>query len=339
MKSPEQRLSEINMRTASGSLSMGLKGEYQITVRRNGFVIHQTPWFDNLILNQGLDYMATNGSLFRYCQLGTGTSVPTPTQTHLDAVLAVNSTVGFNSLNNSPGPNYKSNLITNYAFTQGSVIGTVTEVGIGPTTGGNLTSRALITDSGGAPTPLTLTALDQVTVSYGFTWIPDTTMGNGSVVLDGVTYNYTSQVTDMNSYGMQNSQPISALYGGDSFHPFMGLNSNGGIYIGKAGQTLPADPVAALPTYQLFYPTSSDGPSYAPSTYLYTPGSYTALASFKLTSGIGNVAGGIQFIVVKTSAWNQFGGVKVLWYFPTPIPKTNIHELTLTMTTTWGNAP
>jgi hypothetical protein len=347
MKSPEQRLNELvgpSKASLVASSNIGMSGMYQITVRRHGFITHQTPWFDNLILNQGLDILGTSSSVassatgvFNYCQVGTGTSVPTATQTKLDNYLANTSSTVFVSNTSSGAPLYKRTAITNYVFGQGAIIGTISEIGIGWATTDKLFSRALITDSGGAPTPLTLTSIDQVTVSYGLTYVPDLGVGSGSVVLDGVTYPYTTQMTDILNWASSGVR-LSSQYFSPSY-PFLGFNFAGYLYLAQAGQALPANPLTTMPAYQEYRSTSTGASGYVPTTYEYTPGSYTALATFKLLVNQGNMTGGIQFITVSTSIQQQHSTTKFIWYFTNPIPKTNLYELSLTMSTSWNNAP
>jgi hypothetical protein len=55
--------------------SAGLKGRLKIAVLDNGHVVEERPWQDNLILDQGLDYLATYqfNQLFTACCVGNGT--------------------------------------------------------------------------------------------------------------------------------------------------------------------------------------------------------------------------------------------------------------------------
>ena len=66
------------------NIEMKLKGRMQAHVlNRKGEVIKTMPWQDNLILDQGMNYYATNtwANLMNYCVAGTGT---TPTRDLLD---------------------------------------------------------------------------------------------------------------------------------------------------------------------------------------------------------------------------------------------------------------
>lgn len=72
--------------------NMAAKGRVQVhVVNRKGDVIKSMPWQDNLILDQGMDYYATNtwANLMNYCVAGTGT---TPTRDLLDGTAAQSGT-------------------------------------------------------------------------------------------------------------------------------------------------------------------------------------------------------------------------------------------------------
>jgi hypothetical protein len=67
---------------------VALSGEYRLVIKRNGEEI-DTGWFKNLILNQGLDQLGTDGNvLVGYARVGTGTTAPAVTDTVLQAQVA-----------------------------------------------------------------------------------------------------------------------------------------------------------------------------------------------------------------------------------------------------------
>jgi hypothetical protein len=67
-------------------IKLGLGNRFKAQVIENGRVVRETAWKKNLILNQGLDAVATHliCDLFLFCAIGTGVSTPINTQTGLD---------------------------------------------------------------------------------------------------------------------------------------------------------------------------------------------------------------------------------------------------------------
>ena len=117
----------------------------------------ETDWFCNLVLDTGLARMSV-GTWIDRCCIGTGNSTPISTQTALDAFLASSTTVQAQSaaVQVSAAPYYYSANLT-WRFGQGVAVGNISEVGLG---WGNTTlwNRALIKDSSGNPTTITVLA-------------------------------------------------------------------------------------------------------------------------------------------------------------------------------------
>lgn len=55
---------------------LGIGNRFKVRVMEQGRIVYQSPWAPNLILNQGMDAIATTliCNLFTYCAIGTGTS-------------------------------------------------------------------------------------------------------------------------------------------------------------------------------------------------------------------------------------------------------------------------
>lgn len=122
----------------------------------NGDVKRKTEPFNNLVLNSGLDRMGTGGWITGVA-VGTGNSVPTPTQTSLESLIAWTSTIqvsGQQSLQSSAEPYYWQWEIT-YRFGQGVAAGNLSEVGVG-WGASSMWNRALIKDVNGNPTTITV---------------------------------------------------------------------------------------------------------------------------------------------------------------------------------------
>lgn len=124
--------------------------------------------FKNLILNQGLDRIATTGanSLYGSFHVGTGTAVPTAADTQL--AQAVGPSVTFNG---TPSAGAPPDYVSSQLMTGTSAIGAygtvnLTEIGVGSNNRNQLFSRALIVDAAGNPTAFPISSDEQLRVTY-----------------------------------------------------------------------------------------------------------------------------------------------------------------------------
>jgi hypothetical protein len=176
----------------------GLSGHITITVTDvEGNVTYQGEEFKNLITDYGLNTAVANAGplnyCMQYCAVGTSSAVPTYGDTSLAAQLGTRTVSGGGSIMYTTGaPNYILSYDRTYSFNQGQVVGNITEVGFFQnTTGANCGSRALIKDSGGIPTSITILSTDTLTVRYILRYVPNVAGGSGIHVISGVNYNYT----------------------------------------------------------------------------------------------------------------------------------------------------
>ena len=142
---------------------MGTCGRFNLIVRKaqTNEIVRETGWFDNLVLDQGLDAMA-EGGWFASCKVGTGNSSPVATQTQLDAYKALSINVQTQTQGvSSVAPYYKWSRKT-FRFKAGDFNNTnLSEVAIGldnTRNGAGIWNRALIKDGLGNPTVLTVLA-------------------------------------------------------------------------------------------------------------------------------------------------------------------------------------
>lgn len=317
---------------------IGVEGRYRVSVIRDGKVVEDTGWFKNLITNQGLDWfgMAPPGSNYvpygqevinTHCGVGTGSTAPAITDTHLTAPLAMFPPVYSSNVTGptttayvSGTPSYWSYVWT-YNFAVGAVVGNIAEVGVGNTDylegDPQLFSHALII-VGGSPGTISVLATDALVVNYELRLIIDTTASTAySMTVSGVTYTgnfariaittipfaYNTLTWDVNGIdhtfyvtGYQDAT-LAAVTAG-----YMG-NTNSGDFTGNA--------------------TSS---SYAAGSYTLTLSRTAALADINFA----NYLSGLQ-IQTHMGSW-QFTISPV-------IPKTSTYTLTLGWTLTWARYP
>ena len=158
--------------------------------------------FYNLITDAGLDSLGagyslsgTGGGAFRYCRVGTSSTPPTVYDTTLGAQTGSASPTGTatNSIQYTTTPYYSQHQAV-YAFGVGAVSGNLTEIGFfSAASGGTMWSRALIKDSDGNPTTLTLLATEQLKVTYIVRrYIPASLTGSFTLNTNGTpsTINY-----------------------------------------------------------------------------------------------------------------------------------------------------
>lgn len=344
--SPEQNLKRLLSKPAA-AVNLKLRGQFKVMVHREGQLVQETDWFDNLILDQGLDYLGTmslmpsvvypNGPM-GYAHIGTGTSPAVTTQTSLENYLMGVSYANTNFFENEGPPNYKSNIVQYYRFAQGAVVGGVSEVGVGrQITDGQLFSRARLVDSNGNPTTIVITAVDQLTIAYQLTIVPNTQAVVGSVVLEGVTYNWSAYMTGINNLG--NAATNLRMPTPNSARPFMGVPYAQNLVQGVLyGGGTPLSPSVLVDNNVPGATATLDITGQATSniTYAYTTGSYTATSTLSLVPSVGNVVGGIQCIQIKFAVTDIDIGFRVLYYFNAPIPKTNTKLLRFEFVTSWS---
>lgn len=150
-------------------------------------------WFPNLITNIGLNRMGTNSSWMSSCQVGTGNTTPTVTDTSLAARIAGTSTRQSTSFTAQPSAPYYTTRTNVYRFTAGATEGILAEVGVGwsSTASDSMFSRALILDGTGTPTTLTMLADEILDVTYALRIYPPASDISGSVTLRGTNHTLT----------------------------------------------------------------------------------------------------------------------------------------------------
>lgn len=145
---------------------MLIKSEFKVGARfklivrkKNEDICKETPWFNNLVLDSGLNAMgnpATNNLISHIC-VGSGNSAPNISQTVLDNPVARTNIVNGNDqvgANTSVMP-YFYYCRRNFRFNVGAAAGNLSEIGLGDYLG-SLFNRTLIKDSGGNPTTITV---------------------------------------------------------------------------------------------------------------------------------------------------------------------------------------
>lgn len=157
-------------------MNVGLAGEFRCVVTKaDGTIKLDTGYQKNLILNQGLDFFGAgnaNVEINLFCAIGSGNSVPAITQKNLDVVVAIaqgtNKTSDY-SYTDKGDDLYRMWEQKKYRYSGLSDVN-ISEVGLcsagASTSNYNLTTRALIKDSSGSPTTISVKTGETLDIFY-----------------------------------------------------------------------------------------------------------------------------------------------------------------------------
>lgn len=162
--------------------------------------------FENLITDSGLNAIGSTGisTARNFFYVGTGSTPPSVSDSNMDNfVAATSSNEETNQTSQTSSPPYYLSFLQKKRFGQGDAAGNLAEVGAGSSgsPSGNLFSRALIQDSGGNPTTITVLSDEFLDVTYELRIYPDTDDAVGTVMIGGVTYDYTARPSQIDLFG------------------------------------------------------------------------------------------------------------------------------------------
>jgi len=253
-------------------------------------------WFPNLITDQGLNAYASRNPLAQ-CMVGSGANPPTVADSTLQTQIAAANIVSADNVSaTTVAPFYGSRQRT-YRFNAGVAAGNLSEVGVGWLLSGTYYcfSRALILDSGGFPTTITILANEFLDVTYELRCYVPTVDVVTTVSISGTPYTCTirpGQAT-VSTYWAPPIQQITTTVSAPSAVAYAG-------------------PISALVTGQ---PSGVTGSSTVTAlTYENNSLTIKAYAEYALNSA--NFAGGIQSVMFYT---NGFGAYQI--GFSPAIPK------------------
>lgn len=306
------------------NLVSGVEGRYRIEKSKadeNGVEIPGTrvvcaDWFQNLVLDQALNEIGTRAlSLSNIAiafRVGSGNTAPLVTDTQLQSQIASTVTAqGAPTSGVVPSPGAYIWRRQTRRFAAGVAAGILAEVGVGwAQTGGTLFSRALIVDDMGAPTTITVLADEILDVSYEFRVYPQETDSTGTLVLDGITYDYTARASRINVVNVWFSQTPG--------NQFLGSAS---AFTGNIG------PLTGTPS-------GTGSPTATGASIPYANNSLEGSATATWGLNTGNI-GGIRSVQIGVgwSNWQiQFDAQGT----GNTIPKDATNELSLTVTHSWA---
>lgn len=239
----------------------------------------------NLITNIGMNAIGGQYGLTQFSRmhLGTGTTPPTNTDSALTnfgvSVLNADPVEAYSIQASAP---YYCQINRTWLSAVGGATGNWTEIGVSSqNTTGNLRSKALILDGGGAPTVFPVLADEQFQGTYSFRIYMPTADEVRSITLSGTPYTATSraaQVTTLNATS-------NGWYPHPSFPLFNGRPDGNNCYTGALA-AITSQPSGALSGFA------------SQTTAAYTTDSFTSNVSYRW--GSGQAVGTVRTVLVHT---------------------------------------
>lgn len=145
-----------------------MRGDYNICVRRAGQV-RQSVDVHNLFTLYFISRLISDDNYFNYCQLGSGSNVPSSSDTSLSGYLWGVAQSSYN-LSETSADGLSRTWTYTYLFpANSSYVGVVREVGLSAWASGNINTHALVVDAEGNPISINKTYLDEITITAKIT--------------------------------------------------------------------------------------------------------------------------------------------------------------------------
>lgn len=286
-------------------------------IKTDGSVRQLSGGFPNLVTDVGLSAFAHGGgNLFTRCMVGTGNQTPDFTDTSLQNQIASSDSSSV-SRGNNLAEGFAWCRLT-FTFSQGAVVGNVSELGIGSDS--VLYSRALILDQYGNPTTITLLSDEQlrVTWEHRFYWPTEDVSGElENEGNKGGVFPWTARAARVGDW------TCGITHGRLSNGPNAGM-------LARAAPSALGD-ISGQPS----------GATVAGSTRTFANvGANGSQVRFSWPVGSGNVANGIQGFLISAGTGDAFNGSQVFFQirFDTPLPKTVEDILQVDFQLFWGRA-
>lgn len=314
-----------NIEIKAGSVS----GRFKIEkITASGERVAVADWFSNLIVDGGLDWLGTGNAhdATQYCRAGTGATAPANGQTGLVSQLGSASAIGTIVESTSGGvPVWYQSVTRVYTFAIGAVVGNVAELGtFSAATGGTMFSRALVKDTGGNPTTITILSDEQLVVTYEFRKYPPSAdlTGTISIAVDGVPTNFDYVLR------AANVDETVANYAYWRTRSSLGSVSSDG-FAAMAFETSTLGPATGVPS-------GDERPSTSAVLSSYVGGTFYRDLTVRFGINRGNFASGVGSIIFA-----NVGGLETKDHgyqisFEPKLPKTNAKTLSLPFRLSWG---
>ena len=290
---------------------LGLEGFYTMRVIRPDGTCRHESTFSNLILTQGLNRLGTGG-FGGYVHVGSGSTAPLVTDTAMQSSVAVTNSHRNTQVGIAAAAPYYGWSRRTYRFAEGVAAGNLSEVGIGWGTGSNLFSRALIKDSFGDPTTITVLSDEILDVSYEIRVYAPT---------EDVTFDVDITGSGTHSCLLRSAAVTSYYWSCDNLFTVGAYNSfvcqpyNGAI--GTVTE----------------FPSGSGSDNTGAIVAPYANNSLKRAMQFKWDLAAGNLAGGCKSLLLHSAGYNTLGAYQIQL---TPnIMKDATMRLTLNFELSW----
>lgn len=284
---------------------VGIKGSFSGKVVNNGNTKEVIPKQCNLILDQGLDFIATRSDWARYCHIGNDSTSPDVSDQSLGGYInrvVSSSTLFVDKTLTAP---YKLTIRQVFLFPAGQATGSIKEVGLGGDLREGLTTRALTKDDQGNPRPYIISDEDSLEIIYDLEFTFLSSDIPWSILEDAVTYSGVIRSANVD-------QIIPSITIPNTINRVE-------VFSGTIGDI----------TYQ---PT---GERASPSTFVlepYVAGEHKRVATVSFSGSAANFVGGIQSILWRDNLCEYQASVSPA------IDKTS-KKLDLQLETSWGRTP
>lgn len=304
------------------NVRVGVSGRYHLHIyNQRTKTSREIPWFDNLILNIGLDKIGSaDGGVATQCGVGTDSTPPDVNQTGLISPLGAR--VGCKDTDDVSGissvPPYYCYQRRKFIFEANTIVGNLTEIAVGWANNNVSTfSRTLIQENG---TPVTLSILEDeiLTVTYELRIYPDMTSKNRSFQVIGNSIAVVCKPAYVNNSTYWGSKICKETIVTQMDNKTGVTYFNG--YIGTEFTSPSGTPLTPLDTCPPMVATP------------YVNGTYYRDFIFNCNAASCNLEGGI-----KAALWKLGGTFGAFQYEFTPaLPKTLEYTLKLTLRYIWG---
>jgi len=301
---------------------------------------------NNIITDGGMNAIGTSLAgedfIFEFFQVGEGSTPVSSSDTGLASPIAgrINTSDEADSYisgSDSTGSFWETTISRIFYEAQGN--GNLTEIGAFTlSSGGRLTSRALIRDIGGSPVTITKTSDNQLRVRYKFRmYLPNTDV-SGTLFMAGTNYNYVlrpQQILNALVWGYSPTFPSPTRNGGHFYELVRGnwtsftngaIAAPSGTLVNVTGSMSQGGTTSACSAVNL--QGYVDNTFYRDIEFVFNP----SVANFG-SAGIKTVK--LQPVMISNQ--NIAGGDSTYQLeFTPPIPKTNTNTLTLRFRMGWG---
>lgn len=303
-------------------LPMRISGRFKLRAVGPLGVRRESRWFDNLILDAGLDRIGASATTHTLCAVGTGSNTPTTSDTQLQSLVATTNTIQSAINATASSSPYYARKTWMYRFGQGDAEGNLAEVGVG--WGSNtLFSRALIVDSEGEPTTFTVLSDEFLDVAYQLTCFAPLVDVEDTIDISGASHDIVMRAANASnsSTGLSLSTlaEVTSFAGGGKTN-----NSDHRAYDGSIGTITGA-------------PSGTSEQSGGAVNGTYSSGNFSR--DYTVTWGLpnGNLTGGISAV---SSRMCSDSSAQMLFQcsFDPVIDKDEAKILTLTFRHSWARA-